>query len=257
VGPLARTLMETFWPGPLTLVLPKRDSVPANVTAGLDTVAVRVPNHPIAISLIRESGLPIAAPSANRSGRPSATTWQAVAEDLDGRIAGIVCGEPTLMGLESTVVDTTSDPPRILRPGGVSLESLQQYSPNIVPYVGLNDTPSDSDRSLSSNSPGLRHKHYQPNAKVVVWNADSPLRNDEPVSQGQVATYIGLTVPPQPIRFAKASICESVQEYAANLYDFFRVSDSIHADVVCCQSVPAIGIGVALMDRLHRASHTN
>ena len=105
VSEIALNLMERFWPGPLTIVFPKRAEVPPAVTAGMDTVAVRFPDHPVAIEVIRRAGVPLAAPSANRSGRPSATTWQAVAEDLDGRIAGIVCGGPTAFGLESTVVE--------------------------------------------------------------------------------------------------------------------------------------------------------
>ena len=121
---VATRLMDQFWPGPLTIVLPKRPEVPNLVTAGLNTVAVRMPNHLIAIELIGQAGVPLAAPSANRSGRPSATTWQAVSEDLDGRIAGIICGEPTDFGLESTVVDVNSEQPRLLRPGGITFEQF-------------------------------------------------------------------------------------------------------------------------------------
>ncbi len=248
---IARNLMAKFWPGPLTLVLPKRPEVPWQVTAGLETVAIRFPNHPIALELIRLAGVPLAAPSANLSGRPSATSWQAVAEDLDGRIAGIVCSGPTMVGLESTVVDVTCDPPRVLRPGGVSFERLREVCLTIEPY--LRDS---SDSPLSTgNSPGLRHKHYQPRARVIV--VSSATRDSEFASSmmGQtVAHYIGLQAPSNPARFKSMLICTSTTEYAANLFDFFRQADLDAAQVVFCESVEDVGIGAALLDRLQRAS---
>ena len=251
VSLIAEQLMSRFWPGPLTIVLPKRPNLPELVTAGLDTVAVRLPNHPIALELIRQAGVPLAAPSANRSGRPSATTWQAVAEDLDGRIAGLVCGEPTSFGLESTVVDATSHPPRVLRPGGVSLEQLQEVCPSIVPY-----SPHSLSQSKSAvNSPGLKYKHYQPSARVVVVSAvtaDSELESTLPTSS--IAFYIGVKQPANPSRFRSVLVCSNVSDYASKLFDFFRKADLSAADVVCCEEVEEVGIGVALLDRLRRAS---
>lgn len=255
VSEIALNLMERFWPGPLTIVFPKRVDVPLEVTAGLDTVAVRFPDHPVAIEIIRRAGVPIAAPSANRSGRPSATTWQAVAEDLDGRIAGIVCGEPTAFGLESTVVDTTCNPPRVLRPGGISLEKLMEVCPNIEPYSGhlLNPT------NQFANSPGIRHKHYQPRAKVLlITSADADSMNEfselSPVtSEGFVCHYIGLRQPKWTTKFSSILVCSSVAEYAGQLFDFFRKADLSGADMICCESVEEIGLGVALLDRIRRA----
>ncbi len=248
---VARNLMAQFWPGPLTLVLPKRSEVPWQVTAGLETVAVRFPNHPIALELIRLAGVPLAAPSANLSGRPSATSWQAVAEDLDGRIAGIVCGGPTMVGLESTVVDATCDPPRVLRPGGVSFERLRDVCLSIEPYRrDAADSP-----PATGNSPGLRHKHYQPRARVIV--VSSATKDSEFASSmaGQnVAYYIGLQLPSNPAQFKSMLICSSTTEYAAKLFDFFRKADLDAAQVVFCESVEDVGIGAALLDRLQRAS---
>lgn len=251
VPPIANLLMQRFWPGPLTIVLPKRAEVAEQVTAGLDTVAVRLPNHSIALELIRHAGFPLAAPSANRSGRPSATTWQAVAEDLDGRIAGLVCGEPTQFGLESTVVDATADPPRILRPGGVSLEQLQEVCAKIEPYSRCALSP----RETAVNSPGLKYSHYQPRARVIVVPAaktDSEFAIA--IDATSVVDYVGINAPRNPSRFRSILVCSNASEYAAKLFDFFRKADLSHADVVCCEAVDEIGIGVALLDRLRRAS---
>lgn len=252
---VALNLMKRFWPGPLTIVFPKRAEVPPEVTAGLDTVAVRFPDHPVAIEIIRRAGVPLAAPSANRSGRPSATTWQAVAEDLDGRIAGIVCGEPTAFGLESTVVDATCNPPRVLRPGGISLEELMDVCPSIEPYSG--HVPSSTNKL--ANSPGIRHKHYQPRAKVLLVtsaDADSMNRISElptVTSKGSVCHFIGLRQPKWSTRFSSVLVCSSVAEYAGQLFDFFRKADLSGADMICCESVEEIGLGVALLDRIRRA----
>ncbi len=251
VPTVANLLMQRFWPGPLTIVLPKRAEVAEQVTAGLDTVAVRIPNHSIALELIRHAGFPLAAPSANRSGRPSATTWQAVAEDLDGQIAGLVCGEPTQFGLESTVVDATANPPRILRPGGVSLEQLQEVCSEIEPYSCQSISPFET----AVNSPGLRYRHYQPRAKVIVVSAAT---TDSEFAIAIVATsvvdYVGINAPRNPSRYRSILVCSNASEYAAKLFDFFRKADLCHADVVCCEAVEEIGIGVALLDRLRRAS---
>ena len=251
VPTVANLLMRRFWPGPLTIVLPKQPEVSEQVCAGLDTVAVRLPNHSIAIQLIRHAGFPLAAPSANRSGRPSATTWQAVAEDLDGRIAGLVCGESTQFGLESTVVDATANPPRILRPGGVSLEQLQDVCSKIVPYTRGATNPDES----SVNSPGLKYRHYQPRAKVIVVSAattDSEFANA--IDATSVVDYVGINAPRNASRFRNILVCSNTSEYAAKLFDFFRKADLSHADVVYCEAVDEIGIGVALLDRLRRAS---
>ncbi len=251
VPKIAEQLMSRFWPGPLTIVLPKRPEVPDLATAGLDTVAVRLPNHPVALELLRHAAVPLAAPSANRSGRPSATTWQAVAEDLDGRIAGLVCGEPTLFGLESTVVDATSHPPRVLRPGGVSLEQLQEVCASIEPYSCNSIDQKDS----ASNSPGLKYKHYQPTAKVMVVTAktaDSELQTFLPAVS--FAHYIGVSPPSNAARFRSILVCSDAFDYAAKLFDFFRKADLSGADVICCEVVEEVGIGVALLDRLRRAS---
>lgn len=250
IDPIAFELMHSFWPGPLTLVLEKRDRIPGIVTCGLTTVAVRMPNHPTALQLIQSAALPVAAPSANLSGRPSATTWQAAAEDLDGKVAAIICGKPCIYGLESTVVDVASHPFRILRPGGVSLEALQARYAKIIPYSQNSTDPS----TTLANSPGLRHRHYQPKAKVMLvdrrkGNLDPPLE-----SLSSESYYLGLQPPNSSATFRKVVLCESVESYAAQLFDVFRQADADNARVILCESVSEVGIGAALMDRLRRAA---
>jgi len=174
---------------------------------------------------------------------------------LDGRIAGIVCGEPTAYGLESTVVDATCNPPRVLRPGGISLEKLMEVCPSIEPYSGHQP----SSISKLANSPGIRHKHYQPRAKVILitsTDADSRSRISElssVTSEGSVCHYIGLRQPEWSTRFSSILVCSSVAEYAGQLFDFFRKADLSGADMICCESVEEIGLGVALLDRIRRA----
>ena len=126
IPPEAYALAERFWPGPLTMILPRRDNVPLRTTGGLDTVGVRCPDHPMTLAIIRESGIPVAAPSGNTSGRPSPTTAQHMLEDMDGKIDGIVDGGPCSVGVESTIIDLTVTPPRLLRPGGLPLEALEE-----------------------------------------------------------------------------------------------------------------------------------
>ncbi|MCX6068769.1 MAG: L-threonylcarbamoyladenylate synthase, partial [Chloroflexi bacterium] len=167
VSPAAQTLAETFWPGPLTLILPKLPEVPDLVTSDLDTVAVRVPDHPVALALIQAAGLPIAAPSANRFGHTSPTTAQHVFHDLDGRIDLILDGGATSIGVESTVLDVSSNPPRILRPGGVTREMLESVI-GPVTVLGQRKKP---EKGLPS--PGLLEKHYAPRAEMLLFSGDN------------------------------------------------------------------------------------
>lgn len=168
VPPLARALAAAFWPGALTLIVPRAADIPANVSAGGATVAVRMPAHPIALALIRAAGGPIAAPSANTSTRPSATTAAHVLEDLAGRVDLILDGGATSIGVESTIVDCTSDPPRVLRSGGVGLAALRAIAPMIVM------APAYQQADQAALAPGMMIKHYAPRAEVWLYDADSP-----------------------------------------------------------------------------------
>lgn len=238
---LTYRLIEAFGPGPLTYVVRKKPIIVPSATAGLDSVAVRFPAHPTARHILEAVRLPIAAPSANRSGRPSATTWQAAYEDLHGRVDAIVCDEPCAIGIESTVLDLTSPIPTVLRSGSITIEQLQQIEPSIVLRAGQN--------SQAVNSPGLRHRHYQPVAKVKL--CDHP---DQAIVIDQEPTaYIGLEQPNTPA-FGLSKQCSAVSEYARSLFDFFRQCDAMGITTIWCQTVEETGLGRALLDRLRRAA---
>ncbi|MBQ6206244.1 MAG: threonylcarbamoyl-AMP synthase, partial [Oscillospiraceae bacterium] len=167
IPPLAFVLARKFWPGPLTFVLKRRNNVPDVITAGLDTVAVRCPNHPVAQALIRELGVPIAAPSANVSGRPSCTTAQEVLADMEGKIEAVADGGPCAVGVESTILDMTELPPRLLRPGGVSVEAIEALIGPIVVDKAVLGMNAESERP---KSPGMKYRHYAPRAPLTVFS---------------------------------------------------------------------------------------
>lgn len=234
----ARQFIEAFFPGSLTIVLPKSERVPLIATAGLQTVGVRMPKHKLANDFLKACDVPLVAPSANLSGKPSPTTWQAVFEDLNNKIDCILQGEQTEVGLESTVVDCTSKVPLILRAGAVTLEQLQ----GIVPSTRLANMKEDEP----AKSPGLKHKHYSPKARVVLIDSlDEIILLDN-------AAYIGLNALGSEFNLQK--ICSSVEEYAHDLFLFFRRCDEIGIKVIFCQKVEEKDLGLALMDRLKRAA---
>jgi len=234
----ARKFIAAFFPGPLTVVLKKSERVPLVATAGLDTIGIRMPRDRVAREFLLSCATPVAAPSANISGRPSPTTWRAVFEDLDGRIDSILKCEPTEIGLESTVVDCTGERPVLLRAGAVSLEDLRSVIP---------ETSADiATRSQEFRSPGLRHQHYKPSARVIL------VSEDQSVSDANQAAYIG--VQRRPETFALAKTCSSIEEYVHDLFEFFRECDRRKIPTIYCEIVSDIGIGRALMDRLARAA---
>jgi L-threonylcarbamoyladenylate synthase len=237
----AKAFIEAFFPAPLTLVLPKHERVPLLASAGLQTIGVRMPRHELARAFIAACGTPLVAPSANLSGKPSPTTWEAVAADMTGRIACILQGEQTEVGLESTVVDCTGAEPIILRAGGLTLEQLQA----VVPATRLAN-PADAQEP---KSPGMKYRHYAPQAQVV-------LVEDVTASPADAASaWIGLHAPPQPDQWRSVKVCASVEEYAHELFEFFRACDASGVVMIYCETVEASGLGVALMDRLRRAAH--
>ena len=240
ISPSADKLIEAFFPGPLTIVLPRATKVPLIATAGLDTIGVRMPSNGLAEMFLRECGVPVVAPSANLSGRPSPTTWQAVREDLDGRIDCILQGEPTKIGLESTVVDCTRDSPVLLRKGAVPIEKLREIVPEIS-EVGSTDFG-------AAKSPGLKHRHYSPDARVVIVDDFDTL-----VLTSKDA-YIGIKRPEG--NTGRIRICTSIDEYATALFEFFRECDRLQVEKIYCQSVPENGIGAAIMDRIRRAAES-
>ncbi len=252
---VAAKFLARFAPGPLTVVLPKKPIIASEVTAGLDTVGVRIPAYAVARKLIAATGLPIAAPSANLSGRPSGTTWQSVLEDLDGRIDGILRGDTSDIGIESTVVDCVSWPPCLLRPGAISLEDLRSIAPETVPLNGAVEA--------MVNSPGLRHAHYQPQARLHLIHHVHELEElwpeaDRHTSQIECdwakSAYCGLEEPSFVNELGACRVFSSSLHYARELYEFFRVVDRLGVRQIYCQMVPSEGIGSALNDRLVRAA---
>ncbi len=249
---VAEALLDAFCPGPLTLVLPKRQIISDEVTAGLATVGVRIPDHPIARAILRTAAVPVAAPSANRSGRPSGTTWQAVSEDLDGRIDAIFTADSTTIGIESTVVDCSSTHPVVLRPGAITLEQLQQVAPQTREFG-----PVEERRRLVSgepvNSPGILHPHYQPRAEVILVEV---LPVGISVGVSAVSAFCGTEEFEGLHEFALAKIFGSLEDYAGGFYEFLREVDRRAFERVFVQTASEDGIGLALRDRQRRAAGT-
>jgi L-threonylcarbamoyladenylate synthase len=237
--PAAERLLDRFAPGPITVILRKTARVPGVVTAGLNTVGVRLPAHPVAQAFLEACDTPVAAPSANRSGRPSPTTWQAARSDLDGRVHCILQGGRTDAGLESTVVDCTTDPPVMLRPGAVPLEALRDADPRVRAAASGSDE--------EARSPGTRHRHYAPDARVVIVDGPSE------AVPGPEASYVGLDAPDEDA-FSLVHVADSVEAYGRELFHFLRESDAHGCQTVYAQRVPEEGMGTALMDRLRRAA---
>ena len=238
-----------FWPGPVTLVLPRAAAVPLATTGGLETVAVRVPAHPVAQKLIAAAGQPIAAPSANRSGRPSPTRAEHVRQDLEGRIDLILDGGPTPVGVESTVLDLTTEVPTLLRPGGVTLEALQTLLGHVQVLAG-------DDDEAARRSPGLRHRHYAPRARVKLIEAGGGEQAMLPwLEAGRpVALMAQRSVSPARPGLHVKVMPGDPEAYARELFGALRELDALGVEVILVEAVAEEGLGRTIMDRLRRAA---
>lgn len=247
-------LAKRFWPGPLTLVTKRRTIVPNIVTGGLDTVAIRIPNHPVTLELLKRFEGGIVGPSANISGRPSPTSAEHVFNDLNGKIDIIIDAGPTTIGLESTVIDVTVDPPVILRIGGLSREDIEKE---------IGKTCQTSDQELLRRSPGTRHRHYAPKARVFLIQ-----KNDKEAFVKQLSNMrddgkiIGAITYSEILNSIEATkyhiiLSSSTENYARNLFSALRELDGLDVDCIIVESVEEKGIGVAVMDRLVKASQNN
>jgi len=236
ITPSAKKIIKAFFPGPVTVILRKNEIVPGVVTAGLDTIAIRMPASKIARELINLSGVPIAAPSANLSGSPSPTNFIHVLGDMRNIIPCVLVGPSAKYGLESTVIDCTGKFPVILRPGSITLEQIKKLDKNAM-Y---------QKRAGKIKSPGQKYKHYAPKARVKFVKRE--MSNVKRLKEA----YIGLNK-----KFAKgfevAKVCRSIEEYAKNLFSFFRECDELGVKTIYCEKVPEKGIGVAIMNRLVKA----
>jgi len=258
----AELLMEQFWPGPLTLLFKRSERVPSVSVAGLDTIAIRMPKHKVALALIKQSQRPIAAPSANLAGKPSPTTAQHVYEDLNGRIDAIIDGGATNIGVESTVVDLSRDPPMLLRPGGTPFEALKKVLSDLRlhPFVvAEQELPPEKARS-----PGMRHKHYAPKAAVVLVEGDIEAVSAKIVELTQTYRAEGkkvavLATDETQSRYQAAVVKSLGSRFnlavvAQNLFGLLRAVDAEGVDVVLAEGVPSEGLGLAVMNRLRKAS---
>ncbi len=242
VTPLAQRLSAAFWPGALTLVLTRRSNriVAELATAGLDTIAVRVPAHPIAQALLRAANLPIAAPSANRSGHVSPTTAQHVEADLGDRVAMILDGGATPVGLESTVVDVTGETPVVLRLGGIAREDIERALGVAVAVAG--------DENVKPSSPGMLVRHYAPATRVRLDTRD--------VRAGEALLAFGSEAPAHDGPVINLSPSGNLAEAAASLFAALRTLDAAGATAIAVMPIPAYGLGEAINDRLQRAART-
>jgi L-threonylcarbamoyladenylate synthase len=245
VTPLAQRLIDAFWPGPLTLVVPKTERVPDLVTAGLETVGVRMPSHPSALALLRRSNVPIAAPSANLFGHVSPTRAEHVAEQLGERIDYILDGGPCAVGVESTIIDVSGAEPTLLRPGGLSLEALEaKIGPICI-------TESTSDEGLPQIAPGRSSRHYATRTPLVIAGEGQPLPSLDR------AGLLTLIADPGDNRYAAIEVLSQrgdLAESAANLFAAMRRLDARGLDVIVARLAPETGLGRAINDRLRRAA---
>lgn len=254
----AKKLVQAFWPGPLTLVLNCLEGVPGNVTAGLDTVAVRMPSLDIANKLIDLAGIPIAAPSANTSGKPSPTCSRDVLEDLNGKVAAIIDSDCVDVGLESTVLDCTCTPPKLLRPGGVTVTQLQA----VIGKIEI-DASIDTGKAVSTpKSPGMKYKHYAPQAPMYVlenMNLEELTAYLQPKAlDAQVGLLISRDLAAQ-LGDVRASVMtwSNQQELAKLLYSSLRDFDRSGVRVIYAQGVPTDGLGLAIMNRMRKSAGFN
>ncbi|MCM1105320.1 MAG: L-threonylcarbamoyladenylate synthase [Blautia sp.] len=264
VPPEAKKLADAFWPGPLTLILKKKGAVPYTTTGGLDTVAVRMPNHPVALELIRRSGCLIAAPSANTSGRPSPTEATHVKEDLSGRIPMILDGGPVGIGIESTILDLTEEQPMILRPGYITQEMLAEL---LGREVGLDPGIMGDGGGRGPKAPGMKYRHYAPKAKLAVVTGPREAvtaRINELVQRDQnIGKKVAVIASEETVECydAAAVLCigsrEDEETIAQRLYRILRECDELKVGQIYSESFETPRLGQAIMNRLLKAAgHT-
>ena len=241
----ARRLYARFSPGPLTVILPKRDTVPDAVSAGLDTVAIRIPSHPVANAIIRAAGVPLAAPSANLSGFPSPTGVTDVLDDMTGRVSAIVDGGDSECGIESTVVSLAVSPPRLLRPGVITAEQLREELPDLV----IDDAvlhPMKAGESAAS--PGMKYKHYAPKAPMLLFEGpyDRVLAEIDVVRKAHEEKGEKVYV----ISFAP----DEAERAAHDIYGLLREADASGADLILATALPQTGAGFSVMNRMLKSA---
>ncbi|MBF1043944.1 MAG: threonylcarbamoyl-AMP synthase [Peptostreptococcus sp.] len=254
----AKLLMDKFWPGPLTIVFKKKAIIPDRTSGGLDTVAIRMPSDQVARDLIRQAGVPIAAPSANISGRPSPTKPEHIIRDMDGRVDGILVGGPCDYGVESTIIDLSEDLAMVLRPGSITLEMLGE----VLGRVDLDPSLKNKDDNIRAKAPGMKYKHYSPQAQVYIVKADDLEGFAERVdSLCEDNAKKGLKIGVMTMNYDQHSYQAKVfdlggsdTEVAKNLFDSLISLDREYIDIAYVPYFEERGIGVAIMNRLKKAA---
>ena len=246
--PIAKRLMDSFWPGPLTLVFKKSKRISDLITAGMDTVAIRMPSHPIAKELLRLIDIPLCAPSANYSGKPSGTTFESVKEDFDGKASIIFDSEPSSIGIESTVLDISKKTYTILRPGAITKEDIEMV---------INETVETTTHYHAPRSPGMKYTHYKPFGEVIILDG----------TEEKIINYLANNASPQAVFIGATEICQllsintialgslkSLDKVAQNLYRVLRQLDQLKIKTIYTHTFARKGIGEAIMNRLEKAA---
>ncbi len=262
ISKLAQRLIDKFWPGPLTLILPKAEEIPDITTGELKTVAVRMPSHPVALELIKDAQVPIAAPSANLSGRPSPTLAQHVIKDLAGRIAGIVDAGQTGIGIESTVLDLSQNIPTVLRPGGITYEELTEV------IDGVRIDPAVKAKlergSVKAISPGMKYKHYAPKADVILVEGKSTdvIYKIKQLMDLEDETKVGIMITSEASGYYKDEEViikvmgsrSNLKEVSSNIFKLLREFDQEGVNKIFVEGLPLTGLGLAIMNRLRKSA---
>ncbi|MCM1040380.1 MAG: L-threonylcarbamoyladenylate synthase [Ruminococcus sp.] len=256
----ARQLAKRFWPGPLTMIFKKAETVPYETTGGLDTVAVRMPSHPVAAAFIRASGGYVAAPSANRSGRPSPTSARYVIEDMQGQIEMIIDSGDVEIGLESTIIDMTEDEPAILRPGYITKEMLEE----VLQSVGEDETIMSCASGQAPKAPGMKYRHYAPRGELTIIDGEEArviaYINEQAALLQKEGHKVGIIGTDATTAFYRGDVCKSAGDrreeasIARALYRILREFDDEEVTVIFSESFDTAGIGQAIMNRLLKAA---
>ena len=270
----AETIMEHFWPGPITIILNKKDIVPYKTSGGLETVAIRMPYHSIAREIIKQAGVPIAAPSANISGRPSPTKADHVYEEMNGRVSGIVLGGDSNFGLESTVLDVTTDTPMILRPGSITKEDLEK----VIGEVLIDPSLARKEDNDKAKAPGMKYTHYSPDADVYIVSGSEHDIISKEIERSQyrilnIDEHVRVEFRSEQLPYIKyhreeefleknkdnykgevLSLGNTLEEVGSNLFDALRQMDKMNIDIVYSEEFPTDGVGQAIMNRLLKSA---
>ena len=253
--PQAKALAEAFWPGPLTMIVPKGGCIPDEVSCGLDTVGIRLPSHPLARDLIRTAGVPLAAPSANTSGRPSTTTAEHVLRDMDGKIAAILDGGPCGVGVESTVITLALDKPRLLRPGGITLEQLRSVLGEVEVDRALYEKIGDD---VKVSAPGMKYRHYAPKAPVTVVRGN-PQKTAEYIKE-HITESTGVLCFDEYRDWFPTCVVEcfgsqsDLAAQAREVFDRLRAFDDTDVKQIWAQCPSDEGLGLAVANRIKKAA---